>query len=241
MSKLIRVFLMILLFLFNWNCYSITKDTLKSKAFFKKSIVPLSLICLGIIVNKSDFEKNLQSDLRNIVGDNYGTRIDDYILTAPVIQMYTADLFGVKSKNHWFDQSKYLIISNLISSGITNKLKVYTKKVRPNGSMRAFPSGHTTIAFTNAAVLFNEFNHSAPVLAYSGYAFATATGALRIMNNKHWISDVLVGAGIGILVTELVYYFEPLKSFNPFKKSDRISFIPMVTNENYGFYFTYNF
>jgi len=62
-----------------------------------------------------------------------------------------------------------------------------------------------------------------------------------MLNNKHWVSDVLVGTGIGILVTELVYHFEPLKSFNPFKKSDKITFIPTISNESYGIYFSYNF
>jgi len=225
----------------NLNCYSTFKDTLKSKKIFKKSIVPLSLIGLGIITNKSKFEKTFQKDLRKRVGENYENKIDDYLLFVPIVQMYSADILGVKSKNHWFDQSKYLLFSNLISSGITNRIKRLTKKTRPNGSNHAFPSGHTTIAFTNATVLYNEFKETAPILAYSGYAFATATGSFRMLNNKHWVSDVLVGAGIGILVTEFVYHFEPLKSFNPFKKSDRITFIPTISNDNYGLYFTYNF
>ena len=88
--------------------------------------------------------------------------------------------------------------------------------------INAFPSGHSTIAFTNAAVLQNEFQETSTVYAYSGYAFAATTGVFRMLNNKHYVSDVLVGAGIGILVTQLVYHFEPLKNFNPFKKSKNI-------------------
>ncbi len=34
---------------------------------------------------------------------------------------------------------------------------------------------------------------------------ATGVGAMRVMNNRHWISDVMVGAGIGILSTNLAY------------------------------------
>ena len=155
--------------------------------------------------------------------------------------MYVADILGVKSKNHWFDQSKNLFISNVIASLITNRLKVITHKTRPNGDEHSFPSGHTTIAFTNAAVLFNEFKETSPVLAYSGYAFATATGGFRVANNKHWVSDVMVGAGIGMLVTQLVYHFEPLKSFNPFKKVENASFVPQFNEGTYGFSFAYQF
>lgn len=241
MIKIQRFILVVVILLLGFKVMPSSLDTVKSKVLIKKSIIPLSLIGFGVITNKSKFEKVLQKNLRKRVGENYENRIDDYILIAPVIQMYSADILGVKSKNHWFDQSKYLIFSNLISSGITNRLKSLTNKSRPNGSNHAFPSGHTTIAFTNATVLYNEFKESTPLFAFSGYAFATATGSFRMLNNKHWVSDVLVGAGIGILVTELVYYFEPLKSFNPFKKIHRINFIPTISKDNYGLYFTYNF
>ncbi|WP_111709543.1 phosphatase PAP2 family protein [Lutibacter citreus] len=216
-------------------------DTIHSKSFFKKSIIPLSLVGLGVFLNKSNFEKDFQVDLRNKIGNSYNTKIDDYLLHVPIAQMYIADLMGVKSKNHWFDQTKYLLISNVISSGITNKLKTITKKARPNGAEHAFPSGHTTIAFTNATVMFNEFKEASPVLAFSGYAFAAATGSFRVVNNKHWISDVLVGAGIGIIVTQIIYHFEPLKRFNPFKKNDNIVIVPQISENNYGMYFSYKF
>lgn len=218
------------------NVSSKFTDTIKFKSIFKRSIVPVSLIGLGVFVNKSRFERQLQTDLRNKVGDNYNLPIDDYLQFVPVAEMYIADIYGLKAKNHWFNQTKYLFISNLISSAITHGLKRVAKKKRPNGSPNSFPSGHTTFAFTNAAVLYNEFEDSSPILAYSGYAFATITGAFRMINNKHWLSDVLVGAGVGILATELVYYFEPLKNFNPFKKVKGMSVVPLIDDKHYGFY-----
>ena len=244
MTKNIPFLLVFIIFLTVFQVKSKSIDTLKidnSKSVLKKSIMPLSLIGLGIIVNKSNFEKEFQIDIRNKVGNSYANSIDDYLLAVPIVEMYAADIIGVKSKNHWFDQTKYMLISNVISSGITNRLKVLTKKIRPSGDENAFPSGHTTIAFTNAAVLFNEFKDSSLGLAYSGYAFATLTGGFRIANNKHWISDVLVGAGIGILVTHLVYHFEPLKRFNPFKKNKEIVLAPQFIENKLGMYFSYKF
>ena len=195
------------------------QDTLRNKKMIHRSILPSILIGAGAVVNNSQFEMTLQTNLRDKVADDFNYHIDDYLQYVPVVELYLADILGAKSKNHWFDQTKYLLLSNLFSSSITHGLKQITKKKRPNGSPHSFPSGHTTFAFTNATVLFNEFNQTSPVLAYSGYAFATTTGVYRMLNNKHWFSDVLVGAGIGLLVTELVYYFEPFKAFNPFKKS----------------------
>jgi hypothetical protein len=216
-------------------------DSTKTGTLLKKSIMPITLIGLGVIVNNSNFEKELQTNLRNKVGNNYELRIDDYLQYAPIVEMYSADLLGDKAKNHWFDQTKYLLISNLISATITHSLKIITNKGRPNGAPQSFPSGHTTLAFTNAGVLYNEFKNTAPVLAYSGYAFAATTGSFRMINNKHWLSDVLAGAGIGIISAELVYYFEPFKNFNPFEKAKNITLVPQIGSDNYGSYFAYIF
>jgi len=218
-----------------------TNDTVQSRILLKKSIVPVSLIGLGIIVNNSSFEKKFQTNLRNKVGNNYELRIDDYLQYAPVVELYSADLLGIKSKNHWFDQTKYLLIANLISSTLTHSLKIIIHKERPYGGAHSFPSGHTTLAFTNACVLYNEFYNTAPIFAYSGYAFAATTGSFRMINNAHWMSDVLIGAGIGILSAEMVYYFEPFKNFNPFLKTKNITLVPQIGSDNYGIYFSYVF
>lgn len=234
------VLVLILLFAF-LNVKGQNVDSIPSKITFKELVFPTSIIGLGFLLNGSQFEQNLQVDLRNKVGNAFESQIDDYTRYAPIAQMYIADLMGVKSKNHWFDQSKNLFISNLITAGITHGLKNLMNKARPDGSDYSFPSGHTAVAFTNAAVVYNEFHQTSTVMAYSAYVFAVTTGTYRVLNNKHWVSDVLVAAGIGILVTDLVYHFEPLKNFNPFIKSENISFIPQIAEDNYGFYFSYKF
>jgi len=233
--------LFLISFLGHFNLNAQVSDSLHSRITYKKAIIPISLIGVGILINNSQFEKNLQTELRDKVGNNYELRIDDYLQYVPVAELYIADILGAKSKNHWFDQTKYLLISQLLTSSITHGLKRLTLKTRPNGSSYSFPSGHTTFAFTNATVLYNEFYQTTPMLAYSGYAFATATGTFRMINNKHWLSDVLVGAGIGILVTNLVYYFEPLRNFNPFIKSKNMVLVPQLDYNNYGFYFSLEF
>ena len=220
---------------------SSVNDSTTSVTVLKKSIIPITLIGLGVIIDNSNFEKKLQTNLRNKVGNDYKLRIDDYLQYAPIVEMYSADFLGVTAKNHWFDQTKYLLISNLISATITQSLKNITKKERPNGAPYSFPSGHTTFAFTNATVLYNEYKNTSPFLAYSGYTFATTTGIFRMINNKHWLSDVLAGAGVGILSSELVYYFEPFKNFNPFVRTKNITLVPQIGNDSYGFYFSCNF
>lgn len=213
----------------------------KSNSLLKKSILPVTLIITGVALNNSAFEKQVKTGVRNKVGNDFEFKIDDYIQYVPTVQMYGADILGIPAKNHWFDQTKYLAISHLATGIIVLSLKKGVNKTRPSGAPYSFPSGHTATAFTGATVLFQEFKDTSPFLAYSGFAFSTATGAFRIMNNAHWLSDVVTGAGISILVVNIVYHIEPLKNFNPFKKDKTTSLIPYYNENEFGLYFSKSF
>lgn len=242
MNLKIPVFLLLSLFMSIPTIDAQRIDTLApSRVLLRRSIVPLVLITGGLVLNNSHAEKKLQTNLRNRVGNNFHLPVDDFIQFAPAVEIYLADLAGMKSKNHWFDQTKYLFFSNVISLSITTGLKYALHKTRPSGDTYSFPSGHTTFAFTNATVLYNEFSDTSPWVATSGFFFAATTGTFRMLNNRHWLSDVLVGAGIGMAATSLVYYLKPLKNFNPFKKVKNVIFLPQFDTSQYGFYFTYVF
>ena len=210
------------------------------KSFLKQSIVPLSLIGTGLYINYANGslgKENLQDKIIEAV-PGFETSADDILLFVPAVTMYTADLLKVESKNDPFTQTKYLGIALVANNLITFGLKYATGEERPNGEDNlSFPSGHTSNAFVMATVLFHEFRDSTPLLAYSGFVVAATTGAFRVMNNDHWVSDVLVGAGIGIMVTDLVYRLEPLKNWNPFKKKGGRAFIgPSYFDQRPGIY-----
>jgi membrane-associated phospholipid phosphatase len=185
-------------------------------------LLPLSLITAGSAISGSAFEHDLQRDIGNSIGNDFDCPLDDYIVFVPAAEVFVFDLLGIKAKNGFFDRAKYFAIANLSSQAIVQTLKYTTDKARPNGEDRlSFPSNHTNVAFTNATVLWYEYRQSNALIAYSGFAFATATGVLRIMNGHHWTGDVLAGAGIGMLCADLVYRFEPLKHWNPFGSGSR--------------------
>lgn len=209
----------------------------------KQFIVPGSLIIIGSALSGSHFEKEIKNSFHDGSENDidFALPIDDLIQYAPIAELYIADALGVKAKNHWFDQTKYLIIANAITAGITHAGKYIINKERPNGAGHSFPSGHSSFSFTNASVLYYEFKDTAPGLAYSGYTLTTLVAGLRVVNNKHWLSDVMVGSGLGILVTTMVYRYEPLKNWNPFKKSENVTFVPRYNNNGAGFYFSYVF
>lgn len=238
-----RIFVVLIMMLICKDFYATAqnKDSLQNRKLILKSILPSILIIVGSFVNNSSLEYDLKTKITGAVGSDFDFAIDDYVQYVPIVELYVVDILKIKKTNHWFDQTKYLLISNMFTSAITYSLKRITLKTRPNGAEFSFPSGHTSFSFTNATVLYNELHKTSPLISYSGYFFAVTTGAFRMINNKHWVSDVLVGAGIGILVTNVIYYFEPLKNFNPFKKSKNISFLPQINRNIYGMYFSYNF
>jgi len=237
-NKLIILLLFLCVTTVNAQTDSLLLKQNKKHSLVKKSVLPITFIITGSLLSSSTFEQNLNLKIRNSVGNDFYFGIDNYLQYAPIAELYIADLLKIKSKNNWFNQTKYLLISNLITATITHTIKRTNLKIRPSGSSHSFPSGHTSFSFTNATVLYNEFSETSPYLAYSGYLFSTTTGAFRMINNKHWVADVLVGAGIGILVTNLVYHFEPLKNWNPFAGSENITLIPQIDNNNYGLYFS---
>ena len=202
-----------------------------STSLLKKAIVPSVLIGSSLIITNSDFEQRLQQK----VGGTANTSIDDYTRFVPLAQMYTADVIGIKSRSHWFDQTKNAAIALLLTDLITTRLKRSIDKTRPSGANNnAFPSAHTSYAFTSATVRYEEFKDTSPILAYSGYAFAVTTGYLRMAKDAHWFSDVLLGAGIGIAITKLVYHFDYLFAWNPFKNKDNVMIAPMYDGEGFG-------
>jgi len=209
------------------------KDTISSvradhKLTLKSQIAPIALIATGTIIQFTELKYSFQE---SIVKTN--TNVDDYLQWVPVAEMYLADALKVPHKNTVWNQTKFLIIAQACNLAVTYSLKYLTHVERPDGAdYLSFPSGHTSFAFTNATVLYHEFRDNNIYLALSGYLFASATGMLRITNNKHWLSDVLVGAGVGILVTNLVYYFEPLKNWDPFHFNKNIAIIPDLNIAN---------
>ncbi len=210
----------------------------QNKLNYKKFILPTSMIVFGSLISSSKIERDFQGSVRSATGKDFLFRADDYTRYAPIAIMYIADLAGAKAKNHWFDQTKNLAISIVVSDFLTFRLKKWVHKSRPGGSdyPQSFPSGHSSFAFTNATVAYNELIDSSPSIAYAGYGFATATGALRVLNNAHYAGDVLVGVGIGILVGQGVCALDPIIKWNPLKKTKGIVCIPAVENKRYGFY-----
>jgi membrane-associated phospholipid phosphatase len=184
-------------------------DSTFQKAPITHYIIPAILIGGGIVINNQDF-KNKQITWHNENYKDFSNKADDFLQLAPHAAVFGLDWIGVKSKHDFKDKVGLMLTGGIIMLATVNTLKYTTDQVRPDGSSaNSFPSGHTANAFYGATILAKEYSDKSILIAIGGYTVATATGYLRMANNRHWASDVAVGAGIGIISGEVAYAIYP--------------------------------
>ena len=146
--------------------------------------------------------KDYMAELRQ---GNY-CHVDDYIQYLPLAG--TLLLCIDRDKREGWQDKVVLGATGMAVMGIlVNSLKYSVCEMRPDGSRRnSFPSGHTATAFVGAELVRLEYGNGWGAAAY---VFATATGVLRVYNERHWCHDVLAGAGIGILSAKIAYWLLP--------------------------------
>jgi hypothetical protein len=176
----------------------------------KRISFPAVMVLYGFISLGNDELQNANKEIREEIrenNDHFKTVIDNYMQFAPAATVYALNAAGIKGRHNFKDRSIILGMSTVLMAGTVFALKRLTHQERPDGSAyNSFPSGHTAMAFTGAEFMQQEFRDYSPFLRYSGYAMAAGTGTLRMYNNRHWLTDVITGAGIGILSTKASYW-----------------------------------
>jgi len=183
--------------------------TKKNKAhIYKHYAIPVTFIGLGVYgtVNNGIINRDEVKEERNEYFSSFSNHADNYLQYAPIALVYALDAFGLKGKHTWQQQTAFFGTAELIMTGIVLPVKKYSHILRPDSSAyNSFPSGHTAQAFLAATFFQKEFGAKYPWLSAGMFTVATGIGAFRVLNNRHWVSDVLAGAGVGILSAELSY------------------------------------
>jgi len=137
----------------------------------------------------------------------FKTSADDVLKWTPFGLLFLLDVFGKKTTSGWMKQVLVAGAAESIKYFMSDNLKKLAHEHRPAPYIgnHSFPSGHTATAFSTAELLHTELKNSFPVLSFSGYVAATAVAAIRIIKNRHWLEDVVVGAAVGIISTKLAY------------------------------------
>jgi len=195
-------------------------------------IIPAVLIGYGFAaVHDNGALKQLDVSTKDELQEDhplFAAHVDDYVQFAPALAVYGLNLAGIKGKHSLVDATFLYATSAAIMGFSTHFVKQAEHRLRPDGSAyNSFPSGHTASAFAAAEFLKQEYKDVSPWYGYAGYFVATATGTLRMYNNKHWFSDVVAGAGFGIASTKISYFIYPyIRRLFAEKKAQNFTVMP---------------
>jgi membrane-associated phospholipid phosphatase len=140
----------------------------------------------------------------------FHTHIDDAMPFVPGAAFYVLHFSGISSRHDLLNATILYGLSSGVTEAVVYSIKFPSHELRPDQSnYLSFPSAHTAFAFAAAEFLHQEYKDQSPWISISGYTVAAATGAMRMMNNKHWLCDVCVGAGVGMLSTKAIYLAYP--------------------------------
>jgi len=175
--------------------------------------IPAAAIIYGAISLGDNGIRQLDYSVRdNLVERNalWHVKWDDYLQFSPAVAAFGMKLGGVQSTHKLLDMAILYALSNGVNGVVVEASKFIVGRERPDQSDHfSFPSGHTSTAFVAAEFLHQEYKDQSVWISVGGYSMATLIGVARVYNNKHWVSDVVTGAGVGILSTKAVYWVYP--------------------------------
>lgn len=221
--------------------------------YLKESYAPIGLM-LGsaAIIAIPNLKVNIQEKMtwNNDQKSSYINMGDDFIRHVPTIATYLlSDAmhdYGFKAKHRFIDRTIVITTSYIVSDFIVHRTKKLTQVARPNkgipgGKDDSFPSQHTAMAFVGATFLHRELGHISPWISVGGYLTAAYVGYCRIARNRHWTSDVLMGAAVGILATNACYWaYDGVMSLIN-KSGKNMVFVPYTDFQHTGISFSYQF
>ena len=200
--------------------------------------IPLFVAGWALKSDKNMFRVNAKADQggkkNTQLLTDFKTGIDDYTQFFGPVMTVGLKLAGYEGRSDWPRLLASAGMSYALMAVMVNGIKYTAKEMRPDGSSaNSWPSGHTATAFVGATLLHKEYGLTrSPWWSVAGYGVATATGVMRVLNNRHWISDVMSGAGIGILSAELGYALCDLM----FKQKGLLRNDLVIENENPSFF-----
>ena len=223
-------------------------DTAQVCPAYVKWGVPALLVTYGVAARFNEtplrrFDKYVGKKVDEHIHRRYS--VDDYLQYAPAVFAFGLDFVpGVDSRHNLRDRTLLLASSYVITGAVVTSMKGTISVWRPNRSAdNSFPSGHTAVAFTGAHLLYKEYKDRSPWIGVGGYVAAAATGVLRVVNKRHWVSDVAAGAGIGILSVEAAYLMLPVwhRLLGIGDGGECMAFLPSVNTNGVGIGWIYVF
>jgi|GEM_PF-5311498 len=160
--------------------------------------LPIVLMVGGVTASQEDIRKPVQ----HWIGQKYITQYtwEDYVQHSAFLLWAITWADDGAPPSRVFRQGLYLISITAANALVTAGLKAAFRTRRPNGGLYAFPSGHTSHAFATATAFYLLTYPQYPILRYASFALASSVAIGRVIHNRHWVGDVLFGAGMGMMI-----------------------------------------
>jgi membrane-associated phospholipid phosphatase len=124
-----------------------------------------------------------------------------YVQVGAAVGLWTVGRYVVapatgESKTNKYSEVGFdLIRAHILSQAVVQGMKYSIRRDRPTGECCSFPSGHAASAFAAASVLERHLGYRGSWPALVG---ATYVAASRLVDDRHFLSDVMMGAGVGM-------------------------------------------
>jgi len=185
----------------NWHSYwlqsgkAVIMDESNQWLLGGAAIAALSATQIDMKVKDYVIEHKILSDPISHFGDEMGGTWGHWILWSSII---TSSKIKKESNKKFMSKIQYSTLAMVSNGLITVGMKEAFGRERPNGSCcDSFPSGHTSHSFTMASIANELYGKNIGLISYG---LATLVAVSRMNDNKHYLSDVIFGAGLGTAV-----------------------------------------
>lgn len=170
-------------------------------------ILTLCALRYGVLESANQYIYNL----RNTHIPSFAYRYDDFLPYLPLTIMFGLKIAGIKSRSNWTQMLVATVFSFALMVITVSSIKSLAGVLRPDGSdLLSFPSGHTGNLLLHQQFVVQGIWQESILVSVVAYLPAVVTGITRQLNNRHWLSDVVGGAVIGIVAVEAGYFFTDL-------------------------------
>ncbi len=171
-------------------------------------VFPLLFLVFGLIIHAN---QPLKERIQALQDTEISEKFDDYGRYAPIPFIFLLDRVGMAARTPFVVRVVTFTTAYIIGDAVVHRTKKFTKVTRPKAEYgdTSFPSQHTNQAFLASMALHHEYigSKGGGAVSAAGMLCAGGVGYLRYARDKHWSSDVLVGAAVGMMAVNVVYLF----------------------------------
>lgn len=169
---------------------------------FKQLVSTRNLLIAGVGVGAAAVSHPWD---RRVAASGWGSSVDDVFEPGQLVGgflLQTGLALGTYTVGRTTNHERLAILGShlfraqVVAQTTTQTIKLAARRTRPDGTPLSFPSGHSAAAFATASVLQSDFGWK---LGAPAYAVATWVAASRVQMKRHYVSDVVAGATVGLL------------------------------------------